>query len=161
MYLHNNTTDENTTQLGWGVQLSGHISITRWVDLYMNGVYGKGITPYIQDLTGLPYDCAYNPQEPTRMQTMPMWGWQAAAQVNIIPKVMWVAAGYSMVGLEKHNGFLSDNEYRQGDYLFVNAFWKIARNFTVAAEYLHGSRENMDTQKESANRVSIMAQYNF
>ena len=161
MYLHNNTTDENTTQLGWGVQLSGHISITRWVDLYMNGVYGKGITPYIQDLTGLPYDCAYNPQEPTRMQTMPMWGWQAAAQVNIIPKVMWVAAGYSMVGLEKHNGFLSDNEYRQGDYLFVNAFWKIARNFTVAAEYLHGSRENMDTLKESANRVSIMAQYNF
>ena len=161
MYLHNNTTDENTTQLGWGVQLSGHISITRWVDLYMNGVYGKGITPYIQDLTGLPYDCAYNPQEPTRMQTMPMWGWQAAAQVNIIPKVMWVAAGYSMVGLEKHNGFLSDNEYRQGDYLFVNAFWKIAHNFTVAAEYLHGSRENMDTLKESANRVSIMAQYNF
>lgn len=161
MYLHNKTTNENTTQLGWGVQLSGHINIMRWVDLYMNGVYGKGITPYIQDLAGSPYDFGYNPADPTKMQTMPMWGWQAAAQVNIIPGRMWAAAGYSEVRLNERNGYLSEDEYRRGQYIFGNIFCNVTSNFTVALEYLHGTRENMNETQRTANRLSIMAQYNF
>lgn len=161
MYLHDNVNGKNTTQLGWGAQFSGHIDLGRWVDLYMNGVYGRGITPYIQDLAGAPYDFAYNPSNPERMQTMPMWGWQAAAQINIIPGKMWLAGGYSEVRLEKHNGYLSDNQYHKGDYIFGNAFCKLSPNFTIAVEYLHGSREDMGGSKSSANRVSLMARYNF
>ena len=161
MYLHNVTAAKNTTQVGWGVQLSGHISATRWVDIYMNGVYGKGITPYIQDLTGSPYDVAYNPENPTQIQTMPMWGWQAAAQVNILPGRFWVAGGYSEVGLEKHNGYLADNEYHRGQYIFGNAFLNVHKSFTLAVEYLYGSRKNMDGREGSANRVSLLMQYNF
>ena len=161
MYLHDNINGKNTTQLGWGAQFSGHIDLGRWVDLYMNGVYGRGITPYIQDLAGAPYDFAYNPSNPERMQTMPMWGWQAAAQINIIPGKMWLAGGYSEVRLEKHNGYLSDNQYHKGDYIFGNAFCNLSPNFTIAVEYLHGSREDMGGSKSSANRVSLMARYNF
>ena len=161
MYLHDNVNGENTTQVGWGVQLSGHIGITRWVDIYMNGVYGKGITPYIQDLAGSPYDFGYNPENPEQIQTMPMWGWQAAAQVNIIPSRLWLAGGYSQVTLDKHNGYLSDNQYHRGDYIFGNAFFNLTSNLTLAVEYLHGSRKDMSGAKNSANRFSIMAQYNF
>ena len=161
MYLHDNINGKNTTKVGWGVQLSGHIDLGRWVDIYMNGVYGRGITPYIQDLTGSPYDFAYNPKNPKQMQTMPMWGWQAAAQINIIPGVFWLAGGYSDVRLEKENGYLSDNQYHKGNYIFGNAFCNITKNFTVALEYLHGSREDMSGKKGEAHRVSIMAQYNF
>ena len=161
MYLHDNVNGKNTTQLGWGAQFSGHIDLGRWVDLYMNGVYGRGITPYIQDLAGAPYDFAYNPSNPERMQTMPMWGWQAAAQINIIPGKMWLAGGYSEVRLEKHNGYLSDNQYHKGNYIFGNAFCNLSPNFTIAVEYLHGSREDMGGSKSSANRVSLMARYNF
>lgn len=161
MYLHDNVNGKNTTQLGWGAQFSGHIDLGRWVDLYMNGVYGRGITPYIQDLAGAPYDFAYNPSNPEHMQTMPMWGWQAAAQINIIPGKMWLAGGYSEVRLEKHNGYLSDNQYHKGDYIFGNAFCNLSPNFTIAVEYLHGSREDMGGSKSSANRVSLMARYNF
>ena len=161
MYLHDNKQGENTTQLGWGVQLSGHIDIGRWVDIYMNGVYGRGITPYIQDLAGSPYDFAYDPKNPERMQTMPMWGWQAAAQLNIVPGKFWLAGGYSEVGLEENNGYLSTNEYSKGQYLFGNAFCKATPNITFALEYLHGTREDMGGSKSRANRISIMAQYNF
>lgn len=161
MYLHNRVTGENTTQLGWGVQLSGHINIMRWVSIYMNGVYGKGITPYIQDLTGSPYDFAYNPEDPKRIQTMPMWGWQAAAQFNIIPGILSASGGYSEVRLEERNGYLADDQYRRGQYIFGNVFCNITPNFTVAVEYLHGARENMNETKRAANRLSIMAQYNF
>ena len=161
MYLHNKRTGENTTQLGWGVQLSGHICVTRWAELFMNGVYGKGITPYIQDLTGSPYDFAYNPENPERMQTMPMWGWQAAAQINLMPGRAWIAGGYSEVYLERRNGYIDHNEYHHGQYIFANIFCKATPNLTLAVEYLHGMRENMSDIRGKANRLSIMAQYNF
>lgn len=161
MYLHNNSTGENTTQLGWGVQLSGRIDLGRWVDIYMNGVYGRGITPYIQDLAGSPYDFTYKPNDPTKLQTLPMWGWQVAAQVDIVPERCWITGGYSTVHLEKNDGQISDNQYKQGDYIFGNAFCKITPNFTVALEYLHGARKDMNDAKGKANRLSIMAQYNF
>jgi hypothetical protein len=161
MYLHDNKNGKNTTELGWGVQLSGHIDIGRWVDIYMNGVYGRGITPYLQDLAGSPYDFAYNPKNPERMQTMPMWGWQAAAQLNIVPGRFWLAGGYSEVNLEENNGYLSANEYRKGQYVFGNAFCQATPNITFALEYLHGTREDMGGSMSKANRISIMAQYNF
>ena len=161
MYLHDLTKKENTTQVGWGAQLSGHIGITRWVDIYMNGVYGKGITPYIQELTGTPYDFIYNPEKPTEIETLPMWGWQAAAQVNIIPGVFWLAGGYSMVKLEKEHGYISDDQYHASTYIFGNAFCNITPNFTVALEYLRGMRENMNKDKNNANRINLLLQYNF
>lgn len=161
MYLHDNTNGENTTRVGWGVQLSGHIGITEWVDVYMNGVYGKGITPYIQDLTGSPYDMAFNPDKPTELRVPTMWGWQAAAQVNIVPQKFWVAGGYSEVGLDKEHGFVNDAQYKKGSYIFGNAFYKLTSNLTFALEYLHGTRRNMSDDLNSANRLSIMAQYNF
>jgi hypothetical protein len=161
MYLHDNKLGKNTTQLGWGVQLSGNINIGRWVDLYMNGVYGRGITPYINDLMGTPYDFTYDPNNPTRLQTLPMWGWQAAAQVNIMPKKFWLAGGYSEVHLDKHKGAISDNQYSKGHYIFANAFYNVTRNFTLAVEYLHGGRKDVSGANDSANRLSIMAQYNF
>lgn len=161
MYLHDNLNGKNTTQLGWGVQLSGHINVGRWVDLYMNGVYGRGITSYIQDLAGSPYDFSYRPDDPKRIQTQPMWGWQLAGQVNIMPGVLWLAGGYSTVCLEPHHGHLSANQYHRGDYVFGNAFYNVTPNFTIALEYLYGSRRNMDGAENSANRLSLMAQYNF
>jgi hypothetical protein len=161
MYLHDNRLGENTTQLGWGVQLSGHIDLGKWVDLYMNGVYSRGITPYIQDLTGSHHDFEYIPNNPTRLQTLPMWGWQAAAQLNIVPERFWLAGGYSEAQLEVNHGALSDSQYRHGQYIFGNAFCRATANLTFALEYLHGSRKDVSGAKNHSNRISIMAQYNF
>ncbi|EKC52696.1 hypothetical protein OBE_12960, partial [human gut metagenome] len=83
MYLHNLRTAENTSLLGWGVQLSGTIRCCRAFRMFMNGVYGKGITPYIQDLTGAGLDFTPDPRNAAYIQTMPMWGWQAAGQFSL------------------------------------------------------------------------------
>ena len=133
----------------------------RELTLYFNATYGKGITNYIQDLNGSGLDFTPNPENPQQIHTLPMWGWQAAAQVNIIPSRLWLAGGYSQVTLDKHNGYLSDNQYHRGDYIFGNAFFNLTSNLTLAVEYLHGSRKDMSGAKNSANRFSIMAQYNF
>ena len=161
MYLHNATTGENTSLFGWGVQASGRVAVCDMFSLYFNGVYGEGITPYIQDLTGSGLDFTPNPENLSQIQTMPMWAVQGSAQVDIMPEKFWMSGGYSVARVAQKNGYYSENEYRRGTYIFGNVFYKVTDNLTLAAEYLHGGRKNMDGLKSSANRLSVMMQYNF
>lgn len=161
MYLHNNVTAENTTRVGWGVQFSGHVAFCPFFDIFFNGVYGEGITPYIQDLTGAPYDFIPDPENPERLETQPMWGWQAAGRLNFIPGVFWASGGYSNVNIEKNDGYLSPEQYKKGQYIFANMFCNVSSNCTLAVEYLRGYRKDVSDLKNTANRVSLMVQYNF
>ena len=160
LYMHNLLTGSNTSRIGWGAQLSGTIRMGRPFRLFFNGVYGEGITPYIQDLTGSGLDFAPNPENPAQMQTMPMWGWQAALQINL-SKRLFMTGGYSTVRVEEQNGYISPNEYRQGQYIFGNIFYALTPHCKIAAEYLYGTRENMDRVEGSANRMSLLVQYCF
>jgi hypothetical protein len=161
MYLHNAASSQNTSLFGWGVQASGRLAVCNMFTLFFNGVYGKGITPYIQGLTGSGLDFTPNPENPNQIQTMPMWAVQGSAQLNIIPEQLTVAGGYSVARVEQENGFYAADEFRRGTYIFGNIFYHVTDNFTLAAEYLRGGRKNMDGLKGTANRVSIMLQYNF
>ena len=161
MYLNNAVTGKNTSLFGWGVQASGRIETCPYFTVFFNGVYGKGITPYIQDLTGSGLDFTPNPMNPEQIQTMPMWGWQAAGQINIIPSKLFVSGGYSTVRVNMCNGYYATNEYKRGTYIFGNIFYNLTHNCILAAEYLHGSRHNMDDAHNTANRLNIMIQYNF
>lgn len=161
MYMHNLSTDKNTSLFGWGVQASGRIETCDFFTLYFNGIYGQGITPYIQDLTGRGLDFTPNPENASQIQTMPMWAWQAAGQINIIPTKLFASGGYSAAYVDKKNGFYAEDEYHRGTYLFGNLFYQATDNLRLAAEYLRGSRKNMNDEKATANRVSIMIQYNF
>lgn len=160
MYLYNDSRQTTTDLFGWGVQASGNIHITKMIQLFMNGVYGEGITPYIQDLTGAGLDFTPNPADPTRIQTMPMWGWQAAAQINILPN-LFISGGYSMVQVQHKNGFYAENQYRRGQYIFGNVFYSLSPRFKIAAEYLWASRKNMNSDENHANRVNILFKYSF
>ena len=161
MYLHNARTKENTSLFGWGVQASAHIEVCDYFTLYGNGVYGEGITPYIQDLTGSGLDFTPNPENPEKIQTMPMWSWQVAGQVNIIPSTLFASGGYSTVRVNHSNGYFAETQYKRGTYIFGNVFYQVNPNMRLALEYLHGSRSDMNNTKGEANRLSVMVQYNF
>ena len=126
----------------------------------MNGVYGEGITPYLQDLTGSGLDFTPNPQNPAKIQTMPMWGWQAAGQINLSQR-LFVSGGYSNVNVERNHGYYSEDEYKFGQYIFGNIFYSLTPRCRIAAEYLYGTRKNMSNERNHANRVNVMVQYNF
>ena len=161
MYLHNLRTGNNTSLLGWGVQFSGTIKTCRWMRLFMNGVYGEGITPYLQDLTGSGLDFTPNPENAEQIQTMPMWGWYGAARINILPQRLFISGGYSEAHIQQKHGYFSGDQYRNGQYIFGNIFYNFTSRCSIAAEYLYGSRENRDGMKNHANRVSMQVQYNF
>lgn len=160
MYLYNKAQSTEDDLFGWGVQLSGNINITKYLQLFMNGVYGEGITNYINDLMGSGLDFTPRPDDATRVQTTPMFGWQVAAQVNILSNLA-VSGGYSTVTVCKKNGFYSDNMYKQGQYIFGNLFWHLTPRFSLAVEYLYGSRKNMNDLKAHSNRVNLLAKYSF
>ena len=160
MYLYSTYADRTTARFGWGVQASGNIMVGRVLNIFFNGVYGKGISPYIQDLAGLGLDFTPNPESPAHVQTMPMYGWQASAQLQLM-RNLYLSGGYSAVTVEKENGAYADNEYRRGRYIFGNIFCNVTPRFKIAAEYLYGSRRNMNDASNHANRVNVMAQYNF
>ena len=160
MYLHDLTRKSDTSLTGWGVQFSGTIRCCDPLRLFMNGVYGKGITPYIQDLTGSGLDFTPCPRDETRIRTMPMWGWQAAAQIALTPR-LFLSGGYSTVRVQRSHGFYAADEYKRRQYVFGNVFYTIAPRCKVAGEYLYGSRRDMAAGKGHANRVNVMLQYGF
>lgn len=160
MYLYNNRTQSTTSLLGWGVQFSGTIRVGRPLQLFMNGVYGEGITPYMLDLIGSGLDFTPDPNDASRIRTTPMWGWQAAAQINLSPR-LFLSGGYSMVRIDKNDGFYAEDEYRQGQYIFGNIFYSVTPRFKIAGEYLYGTRENMSGVESHANRVNMLLQYSF
>ena len=160
MYLYNKARNGEDDLFGWGVQFSGNIHITKYLELFMNGIYGEGISRYINDLMGTGLDFTPRPDDPTRVQTTPMFGWQAAAQINILPN-LFVSGGYSAVTVRKKNGVYSEDMYKQGQYIFGNVFWNLTPRFVLAAEYLYGHRKNMDGAKAHANRINVLAKYSF
>jgi len=159
-YMYKVSKDATTSLFGWGVQLSGTIKCCDWFRMFMNGVYGKGITPYIQDLTGSGLDFTPNPADPTLVRMMPMWGVQAAGQINFTPR-LFVSGGYSTVRVQRSEGYYTADQYKQGQYIFGNIFYSLTPRCKVAAEYLYGSRKDMNSMKNHANRVNVMVQYNF
>ncbi len=160
MYLYNKVTNDNISLLGWGVQLSGNIEACEWLNFCFNGTYGKGITPYIQDLNDLGYDFTPDPADSTTAQAPEMYGWQAAAKLMVTRRVS-LSGGYSTVRIRKDQGFFALNEYRVGQYIFGNMFYHVTPRFQVACEYLYGTRKDMNCLSNHANRASVMGQFFF
>ncbi len=160
-YMYSVTLDEPTSLFGWGVQASGRIS-TSWFDILFNGVYGKGITQYIQDLTGENLDFTPYPDKMTELQSTPMYGWQAAIEWKMTERVC-MNGGYSAVSVDSENGgyYYDTDGYKKGQYIFGNLFCDITPRFSVGAEYLYGVRKNTSGASSQANRVNMQVQYSF
>ena len=160
MYYHNQTKGENQSEFGWGVQLSGNIAIGERWNTYINGVYGKGVSSYVRDLKGAGMDLVVGVDDPTKLRTVPMYGWMAAGKFNIM-RGLSVSGGYSEVNVERKTGFWSPSQYKKGQYIFGNIFCHFTPRFEMAIEYLYGTHKNMAGNKNSANRIQAMVKYNF
>lgn len=159
LYVRDVAENESDHHFGWGVQLSGTIRVVPWLRLYMNGTYGRAITPYIQDLMGsgldmLPSDDAMTMEMPT------MWGWQAAMRLSLTERLC-LSGGYSTVDVERDDALSVGNIYRRGDYLFGNLFYALSERMTMAAEYLYGSRKDCSSEKGHAHRVQMELRLRF
>ncbi len=160
IYLYNNVVDSKESLLGWGAQLSGNTKVASWLNVCFNGIYGEAITPYIQDLIGSGLDFAPNASDVSILSATPMYAYQAAATIYFSKKISG-SAGYSVVQVDDSHGIFTTDTYSRGEYAFSNLFYDLTNHTSLSVEYIHGVRENMDSNRYKANRISLMAQFDF
>ena len=167
IYYKNNITKNNTSLLGWGAGLSGHLQFCKPFELFFNGQYGQGITTYMMDMN-MPdqnVNVVTDPENPNRIETRKMWGWQIGAHFNLLDN-LYLSTGYSVAGIDNNKQYSAENSkfggnYRKGQYAFGGAFWQFSKHCQFAMEYLYGTRENMDGVKNHANRIQARVRVSF
>lgn len=150
------------SKAGWGVLAATTFNIGSRLNVFAEGVYGRGISQFLNDLSNLDVDIVPNPDEQGRMQVLPMMGWYAGLQYNFSPKV-FISSTYSQSRLYSENNFpqTPSDRYRYGQYLVANIFYNVTSNLQLGAEYLRGWRTDFNREKRHANRINLSAQYNF
>lgn len=147
----------NHFSTGWGVQMSAVAGIYGGLKAFGHYTYGKGIASYINDLDGLGYNLV--PESNGKLKAPGVSGWTAGLQYNFTPD-FFATASYSRAQLYDTTA-MSGDTYRYGQYIAANIFYNLLGDLRIGAEYLHGTRKNIDGQSGSANRIEAMVQYSF
>lgn len=151
-----NILNKNHNEFGWGVKLSGKTPICSGLSAMWEGVYGKGVSSYIQDLTGKGLDLTPDPDKNGKLTAVPAWGAYGTIEYQICPKV-FVNATYSHVRTyAKDWGSEWGASYKWAQYVTANCFWKVNSYTLIGAEYLYGRKFDNSGVQAHDNRLSLM-----
>lgn len=119
---------------------------------------GYGVGRYIQDTAGLGFDGQVDPI--TGAFDLPFAaGW--AASYEHWYNERWLSNfTYSEVNVDNVGG-QPGTTYDGAQYVAASLWWIPVRNMSIAVEYLHGIRQNLNGQSGDANRIQTLFQYNF
>jgi hypothetical protein len=120
--------------------------------------WGSGIGRYINDFSGQGLDGQVDPVTGD-FDTLDVNGWHVSYEHWFSDR--WLSnVTYSQV-----NAVSIDNQpgttYDTGKYLAVSLWWIPVTRMSFGAEYVWGSRENIDGDRAEANRLHGLFQYNF
>lgn len=146
--------DKNENAFGWGIKASGRTPIAGGLSAMWQGVYGKGVSSYIQGLSGFGMDLTPAEQQ-GRLDAVKAWGAYGTLRYDFSRKV-YMNATYSQVRTYAQN--YTGDTYRYSQYLTANLFWNINKFTQFGVEYLYGRRVNYDGMQAHDNRLSLMLQ---
>lgn len=164
--------EKNKTHLGFGVQISGIWSIFDMVDIYYQGIYGKGIADYVQDLNDMNLDIVPDMDNLGKLKTTEQFGFMGGVRINYSHR-LFSNHMFSQVRsfVDRYNNSTAygtgtdeimpwGDQYKYGQYLCNNVFYTIGQ-FQVGLEYIWGARKNMGGTFAHDNRLQFVAQINF
>ena len=146
--------DGNSGKFGWGVKLDGKTPIIGGLSAAWQGVYGKGIASYIQDLKDEGLDLAPNAAN-TKIESVPVWGAYGSLEYAF-GKCGFINFTYSQVRSYADNFNGNSDLYKYGQYLTSNLIFNVSSFAQVGVEYLWGKRANYNGMKQHDNRVMLM-----
>ena len=169
MYEEDGVGRKNST--GYGIKASGTVPFTSKVTMYYQGVYGKGIASYIQDIQGYGLDMVpaqikengfasgrYG-EHYYKMEPIEAWGAYAGIQWQATPK-MFTSATYSFVKAD-----IPQTEplttYKSAQYVVANIFYNLTPSVRTGIEYLWGCRENLGGEFKHNNRIQTAGRVNY
>lgn len=151
--------DKDRIKTGWGVMLSGKLNLSEKNSFMFQGVYGKGIANYIQDIAGIGYDLVPRTHDNGRLKAPGMWGAFGAFQQNWTPR-LYSTIVYSYARL-LNNGALNGLTYKYAQYAGINLLWNFTEYGTTGIEYVFGRRNDFNHDYGNASRINAMVQYRF
>lgn len=154
--------DRNRSLVGWGVQLTGTAPVASLVNLYWQGLYGRGVADFVQDMSGLGLDLVPSLGREGRMQAVPFWAGLLGFSLNLSDRVT-TNHGYSQTRTYARRELLAADgpEYRYAQYAVNNVFVSITDNVRFGFEYLYGRLATNDALRRSDHRVQAMMQVYF
>lgn len=147
----------NVNRVGWGAKIDGHFPVVAGLSLYGQGVWGRGVASYIQDLTGCGADLVPESPGSTVLRPVEVWGAYATAEYAFSPK-LFATATYSHV---RTYGAEISGVYRRARYVSANLFYDINTIAQVGVEYVYGQRKNYDGSSIHNNRLEAMIKVGF
>ncbi len=152
-------TNRNHDLAGWGVNLSSVAHPTSWLTTYANFTTGKGIAGLGGDMQYGFYDLLVDPSNPARLYAPLTIGWSVGLQYNIRYN-LFASLVASQTHLSTRDGSPQD-EYKNGTFACVNAYWNILPRIAVAAEVDYGRRANVSGIHRDAWRANLMCAFSF
>jgi hypothetical protein len=148
--------------LGWGVNVSSNLKLTKQDVLKVQVVYGKGVENYMNDA---PVDVGVksNPSNPVRPIVgvpLPVLGtvsfidhtWSEKFQSTI---------GYSFENIDNSSAQLS-SDFHQGDYALTNLTYYPTKSVMVGGEFQYGRRVNFrDGFNVNDYKLQFSAKFNY
>lgn len=168
--MYEDKSSGTTTDLGYGIKASGAVPLTSYLTMYYQGVYGKGIASYIQDMQGYGLDMVpvikdyrggvvLDETYTGELDAVEAWGLYAGLQWQISPKLL-TSATYSMVKSDIPTT-QPGNTYKSAQYVVANLFYNLTPSVRAGVEYLWGCRENLDGTFKQNNRIQSAVRVNF
>src|SRR5262245_23676878 len=144
---------------GWGVSGSGKIRLLNKDNLLLQGAYGRGISRYLQDASGLGIDAAVVSTADPHLRATPAIGIMAAFQHYWTSSIrMNVIYGKTQV---TNTAFQPKTTDHKSQYGSVNMIWNPFGSLEIGAQYHYGWKDLKDGQSGNASRFQISAKYSF
>lgn len=151
---------------GYGVSLSGNYSPTDKLTLSAQGIYGKGVSYYIQDLAGLGLSLGMegvtDDQGFSTLKPMAAGGGYASASYKWSKKFR-SSVVYGLCHLD-NRGLRTADPFKRSDYVAANLFYYFSPRCFLGAEFLHGQKRiyaEGGADRGEANRLNACVCYKF
>jgi DcaP outer membrane protein len=130
------------TAIGWGVNVSSNLNVTKKDTGRFSVVYGEGVQNYMNDApidVGVKNNAA-NPVSPIKGVALPVLGVVAFLDHNWSDRFS-SSLGYSMINIDNSNAE-TPSDFHQGHYALVNLLYHPAKKVTIGSEFQFGRRVN-------------------
>jgi hypothetical protein len=143
-----NEYDLSDEALGWGLNLSSNLKITKNDVLRLSFVYGEGIQNYMNDAPvdiGI-QDNSSDPEKPIKGVPIPMMSAVAFLDHNWSEKFS-TSVGYSFLDMD-NTDLQNYNAFNRGQYALINLLYYPIDNVMMGAEIQWADRENFNNLEE-------------
>jgi hypothetical protein len=146
------------TLYGWGLLFSMNIHLNGKNTLFGQYSFGEGIANYYVGYSGRQLDAVYD----TGLETMTLkfirGGFLTFSHISNPSWRFSLTGGTSYL---KEKDFESPDTFKSSLYFAANAFYNPIETIRLGFEVTMGSRTNLNDQKGSSTRLSLMASFDF